>query len=133
MDDQNITLRFKRDSLLEKLRAQRPALEKLDARNKADHFKEEKAYLQAFREALRESLKWDYETAAKNSFQPAGYGRYGTKCRPTCPRSWVESLDRQIQMVERSDMQRWNIKWGGEYNAIYQLLTADMKQAKEIC
>lgn len=126
----DITMTFKKDDLLAKLRALRPALVKADVKAEAQHKKDEVAFMAKFKAALKVAAKWDYTQAKNNHFSLTGFRSYD---RPECPTKLADRLDRVISQVETSPMQRWVITPGGKYERIHQLLTIEAKQPKVVC
>lgn len=125
-----IPLMIKKDDLLKKLRGMLPAAKKKDEKALAAHKKEEEAHLQKLKVVWKEALKWDYETAKKNRFDPRGRaGFYG----PTCPPSETSRLEQLIFMVERTQMSKFSVKKFGKYHSIYLILTAGQPEVKELC
>lgn len=125
----DITLTFTKEALLERLRSMKPELEKADAKNKAKHERAEQAFLAAFKKSLHDALKWDYVKAKAMRFSP----EFKSYNNPSCPYSLAEACARYVDLVERSNMKRWVIKSGGQYNRLYELLTYDVKKLKAVC
>jgi hypothetical protein len=128
----NIAMTYKKDALLEALNALLPIARKQDAEAVKKHKADEKVFLQKFREACREALKWDYETA-KNmhfSFRREAFSSYD---RPTCPRRREDTVQRAIDLVTRSPAEKFRIHDSGQYAFIYRVLTEDVKQEKAVC
>lgn len=145
----SIPLNMKREDLLAKLEALRPAAAKADADALAKHKAEEREYLKRWKAAVRkgvaEALKWDYETAKKRRFEVdirvpvtdadhedrKGYRNSLTS--PTCPPSRVNRLERCIALIERSTQARFRIQDSGMYRAVYRELTADVPMPEGLC
>jgi hypothetical protein len=133
----SIPLTFKREELIAKLESLRPAAEKADKAALAKHKLEEQAYLKAFKQALREASKWDYETLKKNDLMccvvnPDGSWKR-TKPSPSCPRPRLSTLEHHIALVKASPKARYEVTDRGKYSAIYHLLTIDAPEVVGMC
>lgn len=133
-----IPYNMKRDDLLAKLREMLPAAEKADAVTLKKHERDEAAHLKRFKEACREALKWDYETAKAHRFEakvtkPNSYGGRSDVYAPHCPTARVDIINRAIAEVEMSTLQRFVITETGKYRSIYQILTAGLLPLKAVC
>lgn len=125
--------------IIAKLEEQRPAAEAADKATVAAHRKEEAEYLKAFRQALREAMKWTYEEAKKREFSAYVENENNSwrsrRKAPSCPVLRVADLDRAIAMASRlSDHQkRFVISGNGMYSEIYRALTDNIPEAKGVC
>jgi hypothetical protein len=128
-------LRFSKDQLLVALRALLPIAKKQDTEAIKQHAIDEKAHLKAFKEACRDALKWDYQTASNRGF--TAHVRDGStlfrKSRPSCPMKREDHLNRLIAMVERSERKRYSISQGGQNQGLFYELTRDMPKEKDVC
>lgn len=125
------------EEFIDALESRREFWERVDADRLAKHRVEEQEYLDAFHDACREALTWDYETAQARFFslKDADGNGFGRRAAPTCPMSQVVVLDRAIGNLRRTSQKRFNIAadrrgaWGEEYH----LLTFDPRSEGSLC
>lgn len=127
------TLRFNRDELIESLEARRSWAERLDAKQKLEHHKAERAYLASFRAACREAAKWDYQTAKLNRFEVFRDHWGSRQHQPSCPSSVVASLDRYLNQIRASRQKSFLVSESGNWSPVHYLLTYDETIKSEMC
>lgn len=126
------TLTFTRDQLIEALEGRRKWAEDYDRRNLAAHEKAEKDYLRRFRERCREMAKWSYDDIKKDTRY--GSPRVDVGDRPSCPRSAVAALDRELNVVRASRQHRFSVSGGStNWSGIFWLLTHDETIEDDLC
>ncbi len=135
-------MRFKREDLIAKLEALRPALKAKDAAALKQHKLDEADYLKRFREACRVALKWNYDEVKRayghlpvRQVQTRRFdGRMTTTSgAPSCPSSLVNDLDRTLAVLKASSQTRYTVQPTGSNSRAYKLLTHDAPDAQGLC
>lgn len=104
----NVALNFTKEELIARLRAVLPIAKERDKKAVAEHRAAERAYLDGWRDRLRECLKWGYKTAKESYFNIGGdFGRWGA---PSCPEPLVEKIESAIAMVEMSNQSKYTLR-----------------------
>jgi hypothetical protein len=88
------TISISRDELMAKLLEAKAKADKEDEKAADKHKREETAALVAFRAAIREALKWDYETAKRR------YMRVQLDRTPSCPSRVARPIELAIAQVK---------------------------------
>lgn len=123
----NVALNFTKEELIARLRAVLPIAKERDKKAVAEHRAAERAYLDGWRDRLRECLKWGYKTAKESYFNIGGdFGRWGA---PSCPEPLVEKIESAIAMVEMSNQSKYTLNHDGRNQNLYRLVTLDAARA----
>lgn len=118
------SLKITRVQLLERLKESLPSVEKEDARMAKLMQTQRVEHLRAFRVALKEAAKWDYETASKNRwdvFQPAkaeGRGYLPVGDPPLAPK-----VREAIKMATLDGRAWYTLSSTGPYRDLYRMAT----------
>lgn len=130
---ENMDFQFSKAALLQALENRRKWAIALDAKNIRKHAAAEVSYLTLFKKELKAALKWDYKTAKKNGFRLPSFNGYGNHDRPTCPSSFVQSLNTTIDHIKRDGRTRYSITSSGMTSKIHWLLTYDENAKPNVC
>ncbi len=115
------TIIMTKEALIERLQAQLPLMEKRDEKVLAEHRKDEQASLKAFRDLLREMLKWDYATARNQGFE-VPYAR--TRAfKASCPTMLAPRAKRSLELIAVDHRQRYSLSPDGSMASLYELVT----------
>ena len=110
-----------KEALIERLQEQMPAMRARDEKVMAEHRKEEQAALKAFKAALRDMLKWDYETARDNNFQMSW--RQRDQFKPSCPMLLAPRVERTLELLAVDRRKRYSLAADGSMSSLYALVT----------
>lgn len=126
----------KKQDLIDALQARREEFQRIDQERMTQHTQAEKDYLAEFREACKQALKWDYQTAKANYFNvemsetKGRNNRYGA---PTCPHSLEKRLDNILTHLRQTRQERFTLERRGRWSDIYDLLMAGQLDDVEMC
>ena len=124
----DIAIVMTKEELVTELKRLRPLIAADDKAKLKEHRAEEREYLAAFRQACREAARWSYAEARENSF------RIPLRAfRPRCPQPRAEQLDRQLELIQKSNQTRYTISDRGRYSHLMILLTFDVTKPKAAC
>jgi hypothetical protein len=125
----NITMT--RQALTDRLRDRLEAAKVEDARRLKEHAVQEKSALLAFRQSLREAMKWDYATLKKQHNFTAGLRH---SLIPRCPRSEADEIDRVLRMVELDTRKvGFRISAGSDVDRAINWLPESERPKAEMC
>ena len=138
-----VPLKFKsKAELLAAIEALRPRAREHDAAAKIKHAKDEKAYLKAWKAAVREALKWDYATAKRHGFKISvtdpgvGEDYFGVRHAPACPTMREHRVDEALSIVGHMAEFTRPIEvhqLSSKYRRLWGVLTMNTPEKPEVC
>lgn len=123
-------LQMTRESLLDALTRQKAEADKRDAVALAEHRKKERAALAAFRDLLRQAIKWDYDEAKNRNFVVGGWGFRSDNDIDRCPKSIAKPYQDAIDQVCLDDRKTYRLRAGGH---LFNLVTRKWDEPADMC